>query len=383
MPLDTIPRSSAASVILVAFAAMAAACGDDEPANGSATAQATATSGSAASGSGAQGGEPASGVGASGGGPTGTGGASSGGATSSGGAGRGGGAPEVADPDLDGPYAFAELDATTTVAATGHAVPIHCAYPTAGPDAGPYPVIVVAHGFQLPASQYDEYLRRLATFGYVALTADFPAGPFSVNNVDNAQDLSGALDWAATAVPLDGIADADTAGMSGHSMGGKLVLLAAKSDARVKAVITLDAVDGSMGCNAADCPDVSDLMPLDVPTAFLGETTDSAGGFQPCAPAADNFQTFYAGTTAPSLEVTVAGANHMSFLDDAASCGLVCSFCQPASAPNAKVVSLSKAYLVAFYERYLRGNAGYDTYLTGAAAKARYVDTGLATIESK
>jgi len=39
--------------------------------------------------------------------------------------------------------------------------------------------------------------------------------------------------------------------------------------------------------------------------------------------------------------------------------------------------------VVAFYGRYLKDNAGYDTYLTGAEAKARYVDMGLITLQSK
>ena len=38
---------------------------------------------------------------------------------------------------------------------------------------------------------------------------------------------------------------------------------------------------------------------------------------------------------------------------------------------------------MAFYERHLRGDLGYDTYLTGAQAQARYVATNLATIVSK
>jgi hypothetical protein len=138
-----------------------------------------------------------------------------------------------------------------------------------------------------------------------------------------------------------------------------------------------------MGCNPTDCPDVSNLMPLAIPTGFLGETLDAQGAFQACAPAADNFTTFYAGTTSPSLQVTVNGANHMSFLDDVSSCGFTCNFCNAATASNAEVNSLAKAYVVAFYQRYLKGLAGYDTYLTGAEAQARYVTPGLATIASK
>jgi len=129
---------------------------------------------------------------------------------------------------------------------------------------------------------------------------------------------------------------------------------------------------------------VSAALPaLKIPTGFLGETLDGAGGLQPCAPADDSYQTFYAGAPSPALQVTVNGANHMSFLDDVASCGLVCSVCKQATLPNAEVNSLARAFVVAFYERHLRGNAGYDTWLTGAEAQAKYVVPGTVTIESK
>ncbi|MFO0757294.1 MAG: hypothetical protein U0359_12435 [Byssovorax sp.] len=327
--------------------------------------------------SGSGGGSTTSGSGGSGGASSGTGGASSG-------SGGGGGAPQVYDPDADGPYMFAELDDSTQVQSTGHNVPVHCAYPTSGPTAGPYPVILFAHGFQLPPTQYAGYVKRLASFGYVVVNVDFPAPFFGEKHTDNAKDLIGALDWAKNKATLAGKADVSQAGASGHSLGGKVSLLAATMDARIKASITLDPVDTSMNCAPADCPDVSAMMPnLHIPTGFVGETTDASGAFQACAPAADNYTTFYAGTNTPSLQVTAIGANHMSFLDNVAICGLTCSFCNMASAPNAQVNAMSKAFVVAFYERHLRGNAGYDTYLTGAEAQMRYVTTGQAMITSK
>jgi len=269
---------------------------------------------------------------------------------------------------------------------TTNKVPIHVFYPSAGPTDGPYPVVVVAHGFQLPASQYTNYIKRLATFGYVAITADFPTSFFGPENPDNAKDLISAIEWAGGKPELK--ANTTNVGMTGHSLGGKLALLAATMDSRVKASIVLDPVDGGGGpgggCNPPNCVDVSALMPqLNIPTGFLGETLDASGGFQPCAPAADNYTTFYAGALSPTLAVTVKGANHMSFLDDLASCGATCTFCNKPTTDNATVNSLSRAYVTAFYERYLRGNTGYDTYLTGAEAKERYVDKGLVTIESK
>lgn len=113
-----------------------------------------------------------------------------------------------------------------------------------------------------------------------------------------------------------------------------------------------------------------------IPTLFLGETLDATPTTaQACAPAPDNYTTFYAGTPPPSVEVTVR-AGHLSFLDYLAGCGFNCSFCQMPTTANATVNGLAKAYTAAFLERYLRGIAAYDTYLTGAMAQARYIDTG-------
>ena len=292
--------------------------------------------------------------------------------------GSGGGMPALPDPELPGPYSITELDSTTTVAATGHNVAIHAAHPTTG---GPYPVVVVGHGFQLPASQYTKYVQHLASFGYVSMTVDFPASFQGNKHTDNAKDLLGGFDWAASA--LSGIADAQNGGTSGHSLGGKAAILAATMDTRVKATITLDPVDSSMNCSPTDCPDVSAMLPIGIPTAFIGETIDSVGSFMACAPAADNFATFYANAAGPSVQIEVIGANHMSFLDNVATCGLPCFFCNPSQANDATVHKLSKALMVAFYERHLKGISGYQDYLTGSKAQQRYVNTGLAKIDFK
>lgn len=335
------------------------------------------------SGSGSTGGTGGKGGAGTGGMETGSGGASTSGSSGT----SSGGTSAVYDPNANGPYAILELaDAQYTNAGTGNKVPMRAFYPAGGPNPGPYPVVVVAHGFQLPATQYTNYIKRLATFGYVAITADFPASFLGQDNPKNAKDLISAIEWAGGKPELK--ADTSNVGMTGHSLGGKLAILAATLDSRVKASIVLDPVDGGGGpgggCNPPACVNVSDLMPnLKIPTGFLGEITDASGGFQPCAPAAENYTTFFAGANPPSLSVTVKGANHMSFLDDLASCGGTCSFCKMPTVDNATVNGLSRAYVVAFYERHLRGNAGYDTYLNGAEAKARYVDTNLANIETK
>jgi acetyl esterase/lipase len=291
------------------------------------------------------------------------------------------------DPNVDGPYAYAELDATIATVSGGDSnVPVHCAYPKSGPTAGPYPVVVIAHGLSLKASYYLGYVQRLASFGYVALTVDFPSSPFSVNNATEVADVLAGIDWAKSDPTVGGIADLTKVGLTGHSLGGKLALLGATMDPRVKASIVLDPVDaGAFGsCTAPACYTVAPMLAaLKIPTGFLGELTDSTGGFMPCAPAADNFTTFYAKANTPSFQVTVNGADHMEFLDSVSACGVTCSLCTAGTAKNADVNALAKAYVAAFYERNLRGIAGYDDYLTGAIANTRYVATGAVSIVSK
>lgn len=301
------------------------------------------------------------------------------GRSSDGGSGPDSGVP-LPDPNLDGPFAYAERDGTMRVAATGNDVPVHAAYPT---GSGKFPLVLVARGFQLPASQYRGYVRRLATFGYVALTVEYATPLTGQNNPAQAAELLSAIDWAKADSTFGQKVDDQNVGLTGHSLGGKVALYAAARDPRVKASIVLDPVDGGFACSPPRCADVSAMMPkLHIPTAFLGETTDATGPTA-CAPAAENFTTFYAQANSPSLQVTVAGANHMSFLDDVSSCGTLCSACGVATTANAEVVALSRAYVTAFYERYLRGLAGYDSYLTGAIAQQRYVVTRKAAIVSK
>jgi pimeloyl-ACP methyl ester carboxylesterase len=178
--------------------------------------------------------------------------------------------------------------------------------------------------------------------------------------------------------------DASRVGITGHSLGGKLAILAAAQDARFGAVLAVDPVDDSMNCSATNCPSVATLLPsLQVPVGYLGETLDGAGGFQPCAPAAHNYAVLYGQTPAPSFAVTVNGAGHMSFLDDPSTCGFTCSFCATPTADHGQVIGLTYAYEAAFFERHLRGLTGYDAALTGAQAQARYVAPGLASLQSK
>jgi dienelactone hydrolase len=294
-----------------------------------------------------------------------------------------------ADPSKEGPYRTASADDMTVASTTGDTLPVHVVYPTGGPEKGPYPIVVFGHGFQIPVSQYTGYLNRLATFGYVALTVDYPdplMGP--VNNVNDGRDLAAGLDWALGSALVGSLTDIARAGVMGHSRGGKAAVLAAVEDARFRAVYGVDPVDtpppASISCDpVTECPTAYLSLPsLHLPTLFVGETLDGTGNFA-CAPAAGNYAVFYDHANAPSIEVTVKGASHMSFVADPIACGVVCQLCQTPAATQSAVLNLAYAYAVAFFERTLRDNPAYDTYLTGAVARARYVDAGVAAVASK
>lgn len=292
------------------------------------------------------------------------------------------GGVDTPPPDQAGPCEYAEIKASFKSAKTGNTVPVRALYPVSGPYEAPYPVVTVAHGFQIPANQYDNYVERLASFCFVAVNVDFPAG-FVANHVANAQDVAATLDWVAGEATLSKIADVDNAGATGHSLGGKVSVLAAILEPRFRASITLDPVDTASFCDPKLCPDVTDMLPLAIPLGFVGETLDAMGGFMPCAPADANYKTFYTAATSPALEVTALGANHVSFVDDVGTCGFACGACQMASADNQTVNALSQSFVAAFYQRHLRGEVAYDAWLTGAEAQAKFVATKRATIQSK
>ncbi|MEQ9500314.1 MAG: alpha/beta fold hydrolase [Deltaproteobacteria bacterium] len=286
----------------------------------------------------------------------------------------------VAPPTLPGPYTSTALNGTAPTTSLND-IDMSCLVPSQGPSAGPYPVVLVLHGFRIDAYLYDSYVERLASHGFVACTADFAAGVIP-NHVESAQDILEGLDWVL-AQTTD--ADPDRVALVGHSLGGKLAVYGAAMDPTIDAIVGLDPVDGAMLCNATRCPDATDMLPVSIPTAFLGQTLDRMPGLggQACTPTADSYTTFYTPATSPSLEVTMNGASHMSFVDDLEACGFVCSVCQEATMAQADALAIARAYTTAFLLRHVVGDAGYDSWLTGADADATWIAGGAISVQSK
>ena len=249
-------------------------------------------------------------------------------------------------------------------------------YLPVGAPAGP--VVLFSHGYMLSPSDYASYGEHLASWGYVAV---LPALPQNIlipsTHVDLAGILRSLMDWvqgegSAAGGPLAGAADTSRLALGGHSMGGKVSLLAAAEDSRPMASFTVDPVDAGSPMPLAEEEDYPSVTPeqmgsLSIPLGFIGETVDTVAiyGDMSCAPAEDNFHQYYLHATSPALEVEVMGASHMAFLDNP-DCGVICSACQDSTVDEAGVRALTQRTMTAFYNVFLMDQPEYGEWLTGA-----------------
>lgn len=299
----------------------------------------------------------------------------------------------AADPASPGPFAVTVLEDGFDVdsGASGRRVELTVYRPDAE---APAPVVVLLHGFQLPASLYASYGEHLASRGFVAVLPDLPGGLLGgPTHAELAAYLGEVLDWieaeSGDGGALEGAADPARLGLGGHSLGGKISLLLAADDPRARAVFAIDPVDAAKGPLSSEGEDYPSVTPermgdVTVPLVLLGETVNASceGLFcQPCAPADESFRQYYEHATSPALEIEVVGASHMSFVDDPA-CGLACSVCAPGSDDPEVSRALTRRYLTAFFELLLKGDEDARAWLVGERM-AEDVATGLVVVRSK
>jgi len=270
------------------------------------------------------------------------------------------------DPATDG--TFAVTTATVTIpAGASRTAPATTFVPTGAPS--PRPLVFVSPGFQMARTQYTSYAHHLATWGFTVVLADYTDTSFFADHQQLADDISLEITWALAQTNL-GI-DATKIATAGHSLGGDISILVAADDARVKAVVGWDPVDAS---SPAVIPKVPSLHAA---LAVIGETTDGAGGGMPCAPTAQNFHQFYLGAPSPALEMTVATADHMDWVDDP-TCAF-CTFCTAGTAPADLARTATKRLNVA----WLRKQFFADGAMTSWLAAPPEVGAGTATVTSK
>ena len=238
---------------------------------------------------------------------------------------------------------------------TGRDVEITVCRPT---GEGPKPLVIISPGFQLGRDLYQSYCEHFASWGFIAVTQTYSpdvSGFASSNHEGMAQDTNALVD-ALVAEAANGLeVDGERVAFVGHSLGGKVSILAATLSDRALAVVGLDPVD-------ANEPSVTpELMPsLSGDLLLLGETLDATGLFQACAPEADNFQQYFAASPAGTVQLDVLGAGHMQFHDNP-NC-LACRLCNgsPSADPN-EVLEISRHASTQFLLSRLQDFGGWDS----------------------
>jgi predicted dienelactone hydrolase len=259
------------------------------------------------------------------------------------------------DPALDGPATTTSMTASIPGALSGRMLSSTIIVPS---TPGPYPLVVISPGFQMARTQYTSYATHLATWGFVAILTDYAESGFSIDHQRIANDIPAVITWALAQSNL--AIDSQKIAVAGHSLGGKVSILAATSDARIRAIVAWDPVDAN---TPSVTPEKMNLTTAAI--AVIGETTNATGGFMPCAPAADNFTQFYAAAPSPALQATVAGADHMDWVDDP-TC-FTCGLCGAGSAPPERARTATKRLDGAWLRKHLLGDPSMDPWLASTA----------------
>lgn len=288
----------------------------------------------------------------------------------------GGSAEDFATP---GGYAVENLSFTVGVS-------VSCRAPVGRANA---PAVLLNHGFQINASHYLGWASHLASWGFVACSVDYEAALLNANHAASAAQIRAVFDAvvAGSVSALAGRVDPTRVALLGHSLGGKLSFLVAADRPAVAAVVGFDPLDSAPGtCSAQNCPSAIARLPLGRPTLILGETTDEVRTSiiaPACNPAAENFDDFYDASGPGSQEVVIAGASHMSFVDDLTACGFVCSACQDETAERAGLVEVIRWFTTAFLLQSLDARTDLEPALTGPLAQSRFVQPGRVSLRSK
>lgn len=238
------------------------------------------------------------------------------------------------------------------------------------------PLVALKHGFQLATSNYAQLAERIASHGFVVVGVDTASGFFGgPTNADERDATVAAIDFALSDAPFAALVDGDRVAVVGHSRGGKVAVMVAAADARVGAALLLDPVNrcGPGASYSASCPDVTSASlagALAMPVGVMGETNNASGGFMPCAPADQNYQTIYdALSSSPwAVEWTFTGADHMDFTDDGG--GSVGGFCPDGPGDDAQIREAVRTMSVAFVRLHLRGETSMAEWLTGASLQS-------------
>jgi dienelactone hydrolase len=203
--------------------------------------------------------------------------------------------------------------------------------------------VAFGHGWLQPTARYAELLRHVASWGVVAAAPATQGGALASHR-QFAEDLRTVLDVCVRGRLGEGDLSVDPGklGLLGHGMGGGCAVLAAASDDRCAAVVTLAVAETLPSAVAAarDC-----RMPgLHV-----------AGGKDLLAPALGHADLVARAWAGPVQRRTLPKASHLGF-----TAGQHWSDLLIGSSPENRTRRMSRALVTAFLLRHLTGVTGTD-----------------------
>lgn len=181
--------------------------------------------------------------------------------------------------------------------------------------AGPYPLIVFAHGFSAFRRQSASYAQHLASHGYVVASPDFPGTTLTAPGgarlyglLDQPADVSFIIDAllvksADGESPLGGTIEPEAIAMTGHSLGGLTAMLTAfgeRADGRIDAILPISPPACFLPADFSEA--------RHVPTMVVGGANE-----QIVSPSWIAYAYEIAPT--PKYFVSIAGADHVRFAD--------------------------------------------------------------------
>jgi len=247
----------------------------------------------------------------------------------------------------------------------------------------PYPVAIITPGFLIDGDAYASIARRLCSWGYVVVTytkTESVAGG-TLDDEVSAAILDDLISWVGSDVLISPYADASSVYLLGHSRGGKISMLQATRDDRVKAVCLLDPVDNTvyapLGVGYPSALAAMKVNPSAIPpVAIVGGVN---GG--ECAPPESNYAEFFAASPSGAVSQdhppwgVSCGAGHFDFIDEATFVQKV--ICPDGTIDASATRDLSAAVAVAHGERVFRPQGIADSILldrTLASLRSQWTD---------
>eukprot|EP00002_Diphylleia_rotans_P016653 TRINITY_DN323_c0_g1_i1.p1 TRINITY_DN323_c0_g1~~TRINITY_DN323_c0_g1_i1.p1 ORF type:complete len:334 (-),score=57.05 TRINITY_DN323_c0_g1_i1:132-1133(-) len=288
---------------------------------------------------------------------------------------------DVNDYSVRGPYAVTlTTDSVTVDAGRTYCSGNQC---TIGLDvfvpsgSGVFPLAVFSTGFNIDPSRYRQTQEHLASWGYVVVALRLNDG--LVNDIKHrtkALFVTEVINWVVdkSKTPghfLNGKVSTSRVFLFGHSVGGKSSMLAASYEVgRVVGVYAIDPVDCEPGCVTPESKpcEYTDEYPSAAARANLlssgsvvllgGEVSGDSRLGPACAPRKCDHLTFFSNSPTGSWDIEFLKTGHNQFLDTPPNPDA----CTTGSQTSSVILSMTRAWVVAWAEKTVRGIDTSDYY---------------------